>query len=98
MGKPKIKLRNLLLALKDQGPFLRFFKNFFISENSRGLFHIRSHQRDNGRKKVKYNTKKTAKKVTAKMEKNIIAILVIINAFFAMDIILEKINKNNNLD
>ena len=67
MKRPQIKLKNLLLALKDQGPLCRFFRNMFITGNGRGLFHVRSHQRDDGKEKVMYNTKKTANKVAQKM-------------------------------
>lgn len=59
----KMKLRNIILALKDQGPFKRFIKNFFITRNAQGLFHINSHVNQNtGKEKVGYNTKKTALK------------------------------------
>ena len=62
-----IKFKNILLVLKDQGPFKRFFRNFFITGNARGLFSIRSHQREDGKEKVAYNTKETATKVAGKM-------------------------------
>ena len=35
-------LKNLYLGIKDQGPFKRFFRNFFITGNARGLFVINS--------------------------------------------------------
>jgi hypothetical protein len=58
-----VKLKNLILAIKDQGPFKRAFRNFCITGNAWGLFHINSHQRaDTGKEKVGYNTKETALK------------------------------------
>ena len=32
--KAKIKLKNLILGLKEQGPFKRAFRNFFITGNA----------------------------------------------------------------
>jgi hypothetical protein len=50
-----MKLRNILLALKDQGPPKRFIRNFFITRNAWGLFHINSHiVAKTGKPKVKY--------------------------------------------
>ena len=58
-----MKLKNLILALKDQGPFKRAFRNFFITGNAWGLFHINSHIRqDTQNPKVMYNTQETAAK------------------------------------
>ena len=62
-----IQFKNIVLVLKDQGPFKRFFRNFFITGNARGLLSIRSHQREDGKLKVAYNTKETATKVAGKM-------------------------------
>jgi hypothetical protein len=65
-----MKLRNLILALKDQGPLKRAFRNFVITGNARGLFHKNSHFRgDTGEAKVMYNTKKTALKSAETMSK-----------------------------
>lgn len=65
-----MKIRNLILALKDQGPFKRAFRNFFITGNAWGLFHKHSHFRqDSGDPKVMYNTKETATKSAMAMEK-----------------------------
>jgi len=65
-----MKLRNLYLALKDQGPFKRAFRNFVITRNAWGLFHKNSHRRaDNGKEKVKYNTRKSAVRAAVSMEK-----------------------------
>jgi hypothetical protein len=63
-------MKNLILALKDQGPFLRFMKNFFITRNAWGLFSKNSHiSQGSGVEKVKYNTKKTALGSAISMEK-----------------------------
>lgn len=63
-----IKLKNLLLALYEQGPPKRFFRNFVITRNAWGMFHMNSHMRaDTGKKKVMYNTKKTALKSSNSM-------------------------------
>jgi|ERR1039458_2246177 hypothetical protein len=64
-----IKIKNLYLGLKEQGPFKRAFRNFVITRNAWGLFHIRSHQRDDGNPKVMYNTRASAEKASASMEK-----------------------------
>ena len=54
-------LKNLYLGIKDQGPLKRFFKNFFITGNARGLFVINSHLSSvSGKEKIKYNSKETA--------------------------------------
>lgn len=57
----KIKVFNIYLAVKDQMPVARFFKNL-KSGDLFGLFHKRSHLRDTGQPKVMYNTKATATK------------------------------------
>ncbi|MDD5649031.1 MAG: hypothetical protein PHF86_01235 [Candidatus Nanoarchaeia archaeon] len=65
-----IKFKNLILALKEQGPLKRAFINFFITGNAWGLFHKNSHIRqDTGKLKVMYNTKESAKKAAESMEK-----------------------------
>jgi hypothetical protein len=61
-----MKLRNLYLAMKDQMPLSRFIRNL-RKGHILGLFHKRSHFRDNGQPKVGYNTKATATKVAANM-------------------------------
>ena len=55
------------MALKDQLPWKRFYRNFFITGNAKGLFYKRSHFREDGQAKVMYNTKKTANVVAGKM-------------------------------
>jgi hypothetical protein len=65
-----MKWKYLILALKDQGPFLRFFRNFVITRNAWGLFHINSHiAQGTGKPKVSYNTRETAVKSAEAMEK-----------------------------
>ena len=64
----KTSVKNIILAIKDQGPFKRAFRNFFITGNAWGLFHINSHIRaDTGTVKVMYNTKETALKSARSM-------------------------------
>lgn len=62
-----MKLKNLYLGLKEQLPFKRLLKNFFVTGNAWGLFSKRSHFRDNDQPKIMYNTKKSALKAAEKM-------------------------------
>ena len=64
-----MKIRNIILGLQDQLPVKRAFRNFFITGNAWGLFSIRSHQREDGKLKIMYNTKETAQKAAESMEK-----------------------------
>jgi hypothetical protein len=65
-----MRLRNIWLALKDQLPLKRLIRNFFITQNAWGLFHINSHiAQGSGKPKVMYNTKTTAEKSAISMEK-----------------------------
>ena len=65
-----MKLRNLWLALLDQGPPRRFLRNFLITRNAWGLFHRNSHiARGSGKPKVQYNTKASAEMAAAAMFK-----------------------------
>jgi len=65
-----MKLRNLILAIKDQGPIKRAFRNFIITRNAWGMFHKNSHVRqDNGNPKVMYNTKESAIKASVALGK-----------------------------
>lgn len=65
-----MKLKNLILALKEQGPLKRAFKNFFVTRNAWGMFHINSHIRqDTKQSKVMYNTKSSALKAAESMQK-----------------------------
>jgi hypothetical protein len=61
-------LCNVLLALQDQLPIKRFIRNFFVTRNAWGLFHINSHvARGTGKLKVTYNTRTTACKAAESM-------------------------------
>ena len=62
-----IKARNIALFIKDQMPIRRLFVNFFVTRNALGAFHIRSHQRQDGKEKIMYNSKKTASKSAKRM-------------------------------
>lgn len=64
-----MKFKNFILALKEQGPLKRAFRNFVITRNAWGMFHINSHQRaDTGKPKVMYNTKPSAQKAADSMK------------------------------
>lgn len=63
-----MKLKNLILAIYEQGPIKRAFRNFVITRNAWGMFHINSHVRfDTKKPKVMYNTKDTALKAATSM-------------------------------
>jgi hypothetical protein len=64
-----IKIKNLYLALKSQGPWKRAYVNFFVTGNAWGLFDKRSHLRDDGKEKVMFNTEASAKKASEAMKK-----------------------------
>jgi len=63
-----MKIKNIILALKDQLPLRRLIKNI-LNGKIYGLFHKRSHFRANGQAKVTYNTKETATKSAEAMSK-----------------------------
>lgn len=64
------KLRNIVLVIKDQMPLKRFIRNFFITRNAWGLFHINSHiSQGSGKPKIMYNTKASATKAAEAMTK-----------------------------
>ena len=64
------KLRNIILVIRDQMPLSRLFRNFFITRNAWGLFHINSHiSQGSGKPKVMYNTKVSATKAATSMAK-----------------------------
>ena len=63
-----MKFRNLISALQDQGPFIRFLRNFFWTGNAWGLFSKYSHITKQGKPKVSYNTKVTALKAAKSMQ------------------------------
>jgi len=65
-----VTLRNTFLAIKDQGPWGRAFRNFFITGNAWGLFSINSHRRqDSGKEKVAFPTKESARKAADSLGK-----------------------------
>lgn len=65
-----VKWKNVVKALRGQGPLKRAFKNFFITGNAWGMFHINSHiVHKTGKSKVMYNTPETAKKSALSMSK-----------------------------
>lgn len=65
-----MKLRNVILALIDQGPLRRFLVNFFVTRNAWGLFHVNSHvAAGSGKPKVEYRTKASAEKAALAMGK-----------------------------
>lgn len=65
-----MRLRNIILALREQGPFKRAFRNFVVTGNAWGMFYKNSHIRfDTGQSKVMYNTKKSALKSAMSMSK-----------------------------
>lgn len=57
----------IFLALKDQLPFKRFYRNFFVTGNARGLFHPRSHSLESGTPKVGLRSKNKALEVAKKL-------------------------------
>ena len=61
-----MKVRNIILALKDQGPLTRFIRNL-LKGHVLGLFSKRSHLNQNGNPKVKYNTKASAIRAAQQM-------------------------------
>jgi hypothetical protein len=64
------KMRNIILVVKDQMPLKRFIRNFFITRNAWGLFHINSHiSQGSGKPKVMYNTKASATRAAESMTK-----------------------------
>lgn len=66
--KGKVHWSNLTKALKGQGPFKRAIRNFLVTGNAWGMFHINSHiTQRTGLPKIMYNTPETAKKSALKM-------------------------------
>ena len=63
-----MKLRNIILAIKDQMPLSRFLRNL-RKGHLLGIVNERSHIRDNGQAKVMYNTKQSAQKSAESMSK-----------------------------
>jgi hypothetical protein len=63
-----MKLRNIILVLKDQMPFSRFIRNL-RKGHLLGILSKRSHSREDGKPKVMYNTKPSAQKAAESMSK-----------------------------
>ncbi len=63
-----MKIKNLYLALKEQLPFKRAMRNFFVTGNAWGMFSEHSHIVKEGNK-VMYNTKAGALKAAEWMER-----------------------------
>lgn len=61
-----VRIRNILLVIKDQGPLRRFVRNA-MKGHMLGICHARSHVNANGKPKVMYNTKATAIKSAVRM-------------------------------
>lgn len=65
-----MKIRNLWMVLKDQGPLSRFWRNWFITRNAWGLFSKNSHiVAATGKPKVMYNTKASSLRAAESMKK-----------------------------
>lgn len=64
-----MKLKNIVLVIKDQGPLKRFLHNLFKG-NLKGIISEYSHiNKSTGKLKVKYNTKTAATNAAAIMSK-----------------------------
>lgn len=64
-----IKLKNLIAALKHQGPFKRAFRNFVITRNAWGMFSINSHiSQKTKQPKIAYPTVESATRAAQRME------------------------------
>ena len=63
-----MKLRNIFLALKDQMPISRFFRNL-RKGHLIGLFSKRSHENASGKPKISYGSKASATKAAVAMMK-----------------------------
>jgi hypothetical protein len=70
LKRRKMKIRNILLVIKDQMPLRRFVRNFFVTRNAWGLFykngsHVASYT---GQPKVMYRTKESSLKAAENMK------------------------------
>lgn len=64
-----IKMRNLIAALKHQGPLKRALRNFFVTGNAWGMFSINSHvSQKTQQPKIAYPTAESASRAAMKME------------------------------
>lgn len=80
-----MRLRNIILALKDQLPIKRAFRNFFITGNALDLFYKRSHSREDGKSKQSFPTKESAMRDAESTGKNTESIFQLINVCSVMD-------------
>lgn len=62
-----MRLRNIVLGLRDQLPLRRLVRNL-RNGNVLGLFHPRSHLTYSGTPKIAYSSKASAQKAAAKMQ------------------------------
>ena len=62
----RMKLKNIVLALKDQLPLKRLLRNLWNGRVT-GLMHPRTHLREDGTPKVMYNTKASAVRAATQM-------------------------------
>ncbi len=64
------KINNFFLALYDQLPLSRAWRNFVITRNAWGLFHKNSHvAQGTGKPKVSYGSKESAIKAAESMKR-----------------------------
>ena len=63
-----MKLKNVILGIKDQLPLARLIRNI-KSGNVFGLFSVRSHVNHDGKPKIAYGSKQSAMKAAEAMAK-----------------------------
>jgi protein-disulfide isomerase len=61
-----MKLKYIILTLRDQLPFKRLVRNV-LNGSIRGVFHNRAHLTNDGNPKVRYNTKASADRAAKSM-------------------------------
>jgi hypothetical protein len=65
-----MRLKNVVAVIRDQMPFSRFFRNFFITRNAWGLFHKNSHiSQGSGKPKVMYPKRDSAVRASESMKR-----------------------------
>jgi len=64
-----MKIKNIYKGLKEQLPWKRFFRNFFITGNAWGMFSKRSHYREDGKAKQIFPKKESAERASISMSK-----------------------------
>lgn len=64
-----MKIKNIYKGLKEQLPWKRFFRNFFITGNAWGMFSKRSHYREDGKSKQVFPKKESAERASISMSK-----------------------------